>query len=224
VKKLLLSLGLLAGVASAAQAQESRVGIKAGVGLSTVAGNDAQLYKNRFGFQAGIMADIGLTSLLAFHPELLYSQKGGKIEGSGSGSYPTGGGTYVSSQSGKLRLGYLDLPLLLRLKAAGAFFEVGPQVGLLLSRDLNNTSVNEVTYAGGTGSSVTTDNVSVNNTNGARKLDVGYVLGVGYHLSQGLELGLRYNGGLSKLAEGDSAPKMHNSVFQFQVGYLFGGQ
>jgi hypothetical protein len=222
VKKLLLSLGLLAGVATAAQAQESRVGIKAGVGLSTLTGNDANNFKNQFGFQAGIMADIPLTSLLAFHPELLYSQKGAKI--GGSGSYAAGGALYAVSQDGKLRLGYLDLPLLLRLKAAGAFFELGPQVGLLLSRQLDNTATTEITYAGGTGSSITRQNVSNSSTDGARKLDIGYVLGVGYRLPQGLELGLRYNGGLAKLAEGDSAPKIYNSVFQFQVGYLFGGQ
>jgi hypothetical protein len=222
VKKLLLSLGLLAGVASAAQAQETRVGIKAGVGLSNVTGNDAHNFKNQFGFQAGIMADIGLSSLLAFHPELLYSQKGAKIDG--SASYVSGAGTYTSTQSGKLRLGYLDLPLLLRLKAAGAFFEVGPQLGLLLSRELNNTATTEVTYAGGTGSSITTENVSTSGTDGARKLDIGYVLGLGYRLPQGLELGVRYNGGLAKLADGDSAPKLHNSVFQFQIGYLFGAQ
>ena len=53
---------------------------------------------------------------------------------------------------------------------------------------------------------------------------VGYVLGVGYRLPQGLELGLRYNGGLAKLADGSSAPELHNSVFQLQVGYLFGKQ
>jgi hypothetical protein len=222
MKKHLLLLGLVAGLASAAHAQESRVGFKAGVGLSTVAGNDAHIFQNQFGFQAGIMADIGLSSLLAFHPELLYAQKGAKIDG--SASYVSGAGTYTSSQSGKLRLGYLDLPLLLRLKAAGAFLEVGPQLGVLLSREQDNTTVTEVTYAGGTGSSVTTQNVSSSGTDGARKLDVGYVLGVGYRLPQGLELGLRYNGGLAKLAEGDSAPKLHNSVFQFQVGYLFGAQ
>lgn len=209
-------------MASAAQAQESRVGIKAGVGLSNLTGNDANNFNNRFGFQAGIMADIKLTSLLAFHPELLYSQKGAKIEG--SGSYANGGVLYAVSQSGKLRLNYLDLPLLLRLKAAGAFFELGPQVGLLLSRQLDNTATTEITYAGGTGSSFTTQNVSNSSTDGARKLDIGYVLGVGYRLPQGLELGLRYNGGLAKLAEGDSAPKIYNSVFQFQVGYLFGAQ
>lgn len=222
MKKLLLSLGLLAGVASAAQAQDSRVGVKAGVGLSNLTGNDANNFKNQFGFQAGIMADIKLTSQLAFHPELLYSQKGAKI--GGSANYVSAGGTYVASQSGKLRLNYLDLPLLLRLKAGRAFFEVGPQVGLLLSRKLENTAITEVTYTGATGSVITTQSVSNSSTDGARKLDVGYVLGLGYRLPQGLELGLRYNGGLAKLAEGDSAPKIYNSVFQFQVGYLFGAQ
>jgi hypothetical protein len=51
---------------------------------------------------------------------------------------------------------------------------------------------------------------------------VGYVLGVGYQLPQGLEASLRYNGGFSDLQNPAGDPKLRNSVFQLQVGYLFG--
>ena len=61
-------------------------------------------------------------------------------------------------------------------------------------------------------------------TDGTRKVDVGYIAGVGYQLPQGLELGLRYNGGISDLSDPSGSSKVRNSVFQFQVGYLFGGK
>lgn len=224
MKKLVIVLSLVVGVASAAHAQTSRFGVKAGVSLSNVTGNDASAgtFKSQLGLQAGAMADISFSRRLAFHPELLFSQKGAKIDG--GASYTSGAGTYVSSQMGRVRLAYLDLPLLLRVQAAGVFFEVGPQLGLLLSREFDKNTTTVVTYTGATGSVITTQNEASRGTDGARKLDVGYVLGVGYRLPQGLELGLRYNGGLAKLADGNSAPELHNSVFQLQVGYLFGTQ
>jgi hypothetical protein len=224
MKKLLLSLGLMVGVASAASAQDAQYGVKAGVGLSNVTGADASsTTKNLFGFQAGVMADFGLSELISLHPELLYSQKG--VKNSFSDSYTTGGYTYSASSSGQARLSYLDLPVLLRLKAAGAFFEVGPQLGFLVGQKAKYTETTSVTTGSGTPVTSSSDEYSDSSTDGLRKVDFGYVLGVGYRLPQGLELGLRYNGGFSSLDDSrNSASKIHNSVFQFQVGYLFGGK
>jgi len=223
MKKILLSCGLLIGVAGAASAQETRFGIKAGVGLADVRGDDAGTTKKLFGFQAGFMADVSLGEHFAFHPELLYSQKGAKVDQ--YDSYTTSVGTYTLTQTGQVRLGYLDLPLLLRLKAAGVFLEVGPQVGLLLSQQADATTTTTVTYTGAGGSVVNTDSQSSNSTDGTRKLDVGYVVGLGYALPQGFEVGVRYNGGITSLEDSsNNAAKVFNSVFQLQVGYLFGGK
>lgn len=198
MKKVILSLALLAGITSAAQAQSTRFGIKGGVGLASVSGDagTGTTKKNLVVAQAGVMADFGFSDLLSFHPELLYSQKGVRVE---SGS--------VYAQS---RLSYLDLPLLLRVNADGLFFEAGPQVGFLIGeKDENNIF----------GSTVTSTS-----TDGTRKVDLGYIAGVGYQLSSGLEFGVRYNGGISDLSDPSGSDKARNSVFQFQVGYLFGGK
>lgn len=199
MKKVILSLGLLAGVAGVANAQEARFGIKAGVGLATVTGDGVSGTdkKNLVGAQAGIMADISFSDLISFHPELLYSQKGFRYEN---------GSNYIQS-----RLSYIDLPLLLRVKADGLFFEAGPQVGFLAG------AKNESNFPGlVSGSNTSTD--------GTRKVDIGYIAGVGYQLPQGLEIGIRYNGGISDVADPSGSSKIRNSVFQFQVGYLFGGK
>ena len=199
MKKIFLSLGLLAGVSVAAQAQTTRFGIKAGVSLSSVTGSDVSSdgKKNLVGATAGIMADVSFSDLISFHPELLYSQKGVKYESGGASS--------------QIRLSYLDLPLLLRVKADGLFFEAGPQLGFLIGQksEFNIPGV-------GSSSSTSTD--------GTRKVDFGYIAGVGYQLPQGLEIGVRYNGGISDLSDKSGSSKTRNSVFQLQLGYLFGGK
>lgn len=104
------------------------------------------------------------------------------------------------------KLSYVDIPVLLQLSAKGIFFEAGPQVGFLVGRSVI-----------------------------ANSLDVGYVCGLGYQLASGFSfnVGLRYNGGISKVYELNTydannrpvatyAPR--NEAFQLYVGYLFGNQ
>ena len=174
MKKFSLSLGLLIGIASAANAQEARFGIKAGVNLASVTNNNTEGKKNLVGFAAGLMADFSFSDLISLHPEVLFSQKGVKYTG---GSGYTGG-----NNTAQVRTNYIDVPLLLRVKADGLFFEAGPQVGFLASQkfEVNNTTIST-------------------STDGTRKVDVGYIAGVGYQLPQGLEVGVRYNGGISDL-------------------------
>ena len=145
------------------------------------------------------MADFSFSDLISLHPEVLFSQKGVK--------YTSGGGGYTGSNTTQIRINYIDVPLLLRVKADGLFFEAGPQVGFLASRkfEIDNTTIST-------------------STDGTRKVDVGYIAGVGYQLPQGLELGVRYNGGISDVNDPSLGTKTRNSVFQFQLGYLFGGK
>ena len=193
MKRIILSLGLLVGAAGVANAQEARFGIKAGLNLANQTNTDANNRKNLVGAAAGLMADFSFSDLISLHPEVLFSQKGVKYED---------GGTTIKS-----RRTYIDVPLLLRVKADGLFFEAGPQVGFLAAQkyEINNNTIST-------------------STNGIRKVDVGYIAGVGYQLPQGLELGVRYNGGISDVNDPSGSTKIRNSVFQFQVGYLFGGK
>jgi hypothetical protein len=153
-------------------------------------------FKSLVGANAGVAANFGFSDLLSFQPELLYSMKGAKLEENGD---------KIES-----RLNYLDVPMLLKLNADGPFFEAGPQVGFLMSQ--------KTTYdIGGMSNSSTS-------TEGTRKVDLGYVLGVGYQLASGPSLGLRYNGGISDLSDPSAGDKNRNSVFQIQLGYMFGGK
>lgn len=222
MKKILLSLGLLAGTISVASAQQAQFGIKGGLGLASVTGDDVKGAKRLAGFQAGVMADFGLNESFSFHPELLYSQKGAKREE--EYSYFIGGVSTVSNYNAKARLHYVDLPLLVRAKLAGFFVEAGPQVGLLVGQRAQYTTVTN-TYSP-TGTLLASDREDDTDTSSddLHKLDVGYVLGLGYHLPLGLEAGVRYNGGITKVAKGSADSRVYNSVIQFQLGYLFGSK
>ncbi|MFC6221636.1 porin family protein [Hymenobacter artigasi] len=129
MKKTFYTLALLAGLTGAAQAQRNvSLGLKAGATYSSFVGKQANNEEGRFGFQAGGFANIGLSRMFAFQPEIIYSQKGTK---------------YKDITDYSTRLNYLDVPLAFHVNADGLFFEAGPQVGFLLSAkdEAGNTSV-----------------------------------------------------------------------------------
>lgn len=203
--KYFLLLGALAGLAGRAQAQTIRYGLKAGVSLARLTNHNSVGSRNQVGATAGLMADATLSEKLSLHPELLFSQKGLRDEGSGPGGFRS---------SFQIRSSYLDLPVLLRLKLGSFFAEAGPQAGYLLT--LKTTSTNN---------SGNTPPYTSNSTRGARRFDLGYVVGVGYQLRERWELGARYNGGILGVNSSDDGTlQSRNSVIQFQVGYLFGGE
>ena len=115
-------LAAVAGFSGAAQAQRSNVslGLKAGATYSSFVGKQAGDQDGLFGFHAGGFANIGITDLFAFQPEVLYSQKGSKI---------------ANVVDASTRLHYLDVPLSFHVNSGGFFFEAGPQVGFLLAAE-----------------------------------------------------------------------------------------
>lgn len=202
MKKTFLTLALLAGLTGAAQAQHSNVslGLKAGASLTNFVGADASGYKSIYGFHGGIFANIGLTDMFAFQPELLYSQKGAKSL-TAAGDYST------------RRLHYVDVPLAFHVNADGLFFEAGPQVGFLVAA--------QDKY----GSSSTA--IDRNNFN---TVDVGYLAGLGYQRKTGLGVGLRYNGEFTNYRQAITVgtttvqARARNSAFQLYLTYSLGGR
>ncbi|GGG46870.1 porin family protein [Hymenobacter glacieicola] len=199
MKKVFFSLVLVAGVSGLAQAQSVQIGIKAGANLATISGDDAdQNNKNRVGPIGGVAFQFGLApkNFIALQPEILYSVKGTRTEN--------------GAVESKLTLHYLDIPVLLRINADGPFFELGPQVGVLVA------AKNEL--RSGSSSISGTDKEPYNT------VDLGGVAGVGYQFSSGPSIGIRYNQGFTPIYKDIAGNKVkaYNSVFQFQLGYLLG--
>ena len=200
MKRTLFTLALLAGLTGTAQAQNVSLGLKAGATYSNFVGADANGYKDIFGFHGGIFANIGITDMFAFQPELLYSQKGTKS--------PAFAGGDVTR-----RLHYLDVPLAFHVNADGLFFEAGPQVGFLLAaQDKYNDA------------STTIDRSNFNT------IDLGYLAGLGYQRKTGPGIGLRYNGEFTNyrqavtLGNTTFQSRTRNSAFQLYLTYSFGGR
>jgi hypothetical protein len=127
MKKAFLALALTLGVASAAQAQSARFGVKAGASLTSFTGSNTDGLKNKFGFNGGVMANFALNDMFSVQPEVLYSMKGTKFDGGGDL---------------RLTANYIDVPVLAKVStgATGLFFELGPQVGFLASAKLKDDS------------------------------------------------------------------------------------
>ena len=203
MKKVLLSLGLLASVSFAAQAQSIKYGVKAGGSLTGFTGDDSKGSAYQFGFHAGVLANFGINDMFSVQPELLYSQKGAK-----------GDGTTGNPSDLHANLNYIDVPVMLRIAtgSTGLFFEAGPQVGFLASAKAVQ----------GSNSADIKDNL--------KSVDFGYAAGLGYQIESGAMVGLRYNGAFTSAGKSTTVGNVtvesntKNSAFQLYVGYMFGGK
>jgi hypothetical protein len=198
MKKVILSLGLLAGISATAQAQAT-FGVKAGATLTNFTGDDvSDDSDNKFGFLAGVVANFAVNDMFSVQPEVLFSQKGAQTE--------------VGGETGKLAQNYVDVPVMVKVNTgdngSGLFFELGPQFGLLVSSKATAGDESE-------------DTKELYNT-----FDFGYAAGLGYQLESGLNIGLRYNGGITNVLKeiGGESPSARNSAFQLSLGYMFGGK
>lgn len=216
MKKTILSLALLAGISGAANAQTGlKLGLKGGFNGATFSGSDSKNTQYKAGFAAGGLLNYGFTDNVSIQGELLYSQKGASQDGV---TYLSGT-TIKSDGTDKITLGYIDVPILFKYTLGedgkGLFFELGPQ-GSFILHQRSFTEDGSGKDLGGAYTSTSTDAFN--------KAVVGYVGGIGYQLTSGLGLGLRYTGDVSQvLKDNPGASNLHNSVFQFQAHYLFGG-
>ena len=209
MKKLIVfGLGLsLCAVTLTSQAQSSsdvKIGLKAGVNL--MSGGEFNVlgayYSSDYvpGFQVGAFLDFPLSSQIALAPEVLYVQKGAKFTGTFAGT--TG--------EVKTKLGYIDVPVLLKFNASPQFnVVVGPQASFLVNHK-TTTSVN---------GTVTATNDETKDLN---KSLVGGVIGVGYKVNPNIGLNARYMMDFQEVAkESTGQDKAKLSGFALSIGYSF---
>ncbi|GAB3875279.1 hypothetical protein GCM10028824_30270 [Hymenobacter segetis] len=224
-KTAILAAALLATAAvSSAQAQSIRIGLRAGANYSNLAGNiqNQDTYNNKFGFLGGAMLNIPVTTdgFFSVQPEVLYSQKG--FENKPTEYTGLLGGK--QKREGSVNYNYLDVPVLLKVRASGLIFEAGPQYSYLLSAN-NQTKTTTTPALGGT--PTTTESQNKTDVSGFNRSELGYLAGVGYEAENGLSLSLRYTGAFSDFVKpsnnsdfyGDLKNARH-SAFQLSLGYL----
>ena len=224
-KSAFLAAALLATAAvSSVQAQDIRLGFRAGANYSNLAGNvnNQSTYNNKVGFLGGVMLNVPLAgdNFISLQPEVLYSQKGFENKPTEF----TGLLGAKQKREGSVNYNYLDVPVLLKLNAGGFIAEAGPQYSYLLSAS-NQTKTTTTSSFGGT--PTTTESQDKNDVSGLNRNELGYVAGVGYQADNGLILNLRYNGGLSDFVKGNNSTYFNgdlknarHSAFQLSLGYL----
>lgn len=192
----------------------TRFGIKGGVNLDKM---NADGYssssdfssKSKTAFNAGVFANIPISTNFRFQPEVVYSNQGGA--NSINTATPTGSVTTHY----KSELNYINVPLMLQLQTTkGVYVEVGPQVGYLLNAKNKNTDA---------GSS----NSEMDIKDQLKKWDVAASGGIGYLSRIGLGINARYNYGLTNILDDKSSTyvsgeKLKNRVYQIGLFYQFG--
>lgn len=180
-----------------------KVGFTAGANFANTTSSYNSGYNNYStgnltGLNVGVVFDIPLFYPLSFAPEVLYSQKGHT--------------TATSSGNFTQRTNYIDIPLLAKIKAGPVFnIYVGPQFSYLL----NTTNTYDNGFA-------ITSQQYYENTRNTRAI-FGGVLGVGFDLSQNIELRGRYNIDFNKTDYYGNTyvPNSRNQVWQVGLGFKF---
>ncbi len=172
--------------------------------------------ESRFGFLAGLVAEIPIATAANFRPELNFIQKGYKI------AFSEDFGTGPFAVKGKETLNYLEIPLNVTYSLpAGTntvFLGAGPSVGLGLSGKYDFTT----TIPGqGTESEEGDTNFGGDEAEDDYKpLDLGLNINGGFQMTNGFFVKLAYTFGMSNLSH-DSESSYKNKGFSFSLGYLF---
>jgi len=201
VFKLMLVAAALA-VTAPAVAQDLSFGVKAGLNFSKFTGDVESGQKSKAGISLGAYADYNLSDMFAVEAGLQYEQKGGKWEEDDVKETTT--------------INYFTIPVNARINLAMGdntlYFLAGPTFGIGLSgkmKEEDDGDTEESTLRFGSGED---DDIT--------RMNVGFLIGAGYELSNNIGVRLTYDIGLSNLS-GDSKSKEKTGVLGIAVTYKF---
>ncbi|GGX03281.1 porin family protein [Aquimarina muelleri] len=201
MKKTLIFVVLVSfSLITIAQEEDVRFGVKTGVNLANISGDNTEGFEGRTSFHLGSVVEIPITDKFAFQPEVSYSSQGDKFKNNLLG---------LSAKT-TMKLDYINIPLIAKYYVIQGFtLQAGPQIGFLISAKskVEAMDVNKETDID--------DNF--------KSIDFGVILGLGYQLDMGAFFDARYNIGLSNINDAASFDdvKQKNSMAQFSVGYKF---
>ncbi len=232
------------GVVFGVQAQESGFGVRASMNLSTInnkydgkdgSRSDNELdFKNRVGFNIGLIYDYGFTENFYIQPGLYFTTRGGKID-------------ETKMEDGqKWNLNYLQLPILASYRFTLAdniklHINAGPYVAVGLGGKMKFEADGEKYdikafgtskggdyddewdyYASGWDDEDDYYDEEGSEKGGLKRFDAGLTLGAGVSVNK-FYIGLSYDLSLANIAEKKEWPdmKIRNRNFSIGVGYNF---
>ena len=225
MKKIITTLVLAVATLGVAQAQEFKVGVKAGGLFSDAAfkkqtkGGITTKYNTgfKFGYQFGVLGEYNFNDKLGVEVDVLYAFQGAKLTSVEGGLE---GQTLVKAniKNGELNTQMNVNHIWLKYSVAEG---LRPKLGVNIS-NLVKTSLKGEFEGGGR-----TLNFADAKFEPNKKFDFGVGAGIEYNHSSGFFVEATYNYGLTELSikeKGDAnseSPRFKNSVIQLNVGYKF---
>jgi len=174
----------------AAQAQMPRLGIRAGVNYSGFTNKDEAGLSDRLW-----RFHAGITSQFFLTEDEFFAIKPEVLYSQK--------GAESEDDNASIKINYIDVPVLAHINAGPIYFEGGPQVGFRIGGETEQ-------------SGITNDDLD-----DVKRTSLGYVAGLGLSATTfGLNVGVRYQGGISQLLDNDNAPEFRNSVFMLTLAYM----
>ena len=160
-----------------------RIGVKAGLNMSSLYTNDSENSNLITGFNMGVFSKLPILDFLAIQPEIYLTTKGASV------SYNN---LFVDG-SARFNLTYLEVPVLCVYNITDNFnVHAGPYLAYMLNGKVTNDSdINLFDFE---------ENIDANDYN---RIDAGIALGAGVDVGA-ISLGLRYNLGLTKVGKEQS--------------------
>lgn len=172
--------------------EDSKITVKAGVGLSSVVGSDADT-KTTVAYKVGISYDLGLSEKFSIIPGVELSTKGFKSD----------------VVDGSISMAYLQVPVFAAYKfPISDNMKLAIKAGPYVSYGLYGSDIEW--YGGGKTNVFDSDG-------GYKRFDAGVIAGVSLDFNQ-FVIGAEYSRGLTKL---DSSVSQFNQAFGVVLGYKF---
>lgn len=161
-------------------------------------------------FYIGVFTSIPIGAGVMLQPEIVYSRQGGRY----SATISEENSSDIIDQKAIVRLGYLNIPLLIKYEVAkGVFVNMGPQLGI----NLNGRSEMSSEYRHGD-DGYSPISYEEGDIAALTSCDFSLVVGFEYMLTSQLNISARYNLGLTNITKVENA-SLNNRVFQIGVGY-----
>lgn len=182
----------------------AQTGLKGGANLSNLYVDDVDDENVKVGFHLGIYHEASVTDFLSVQPELLFTSKGAEVN---YDNFVGGSGKY------RYNLNYLEVPLLVKFKAAGFNVHAGPYAAFLVGANIKDVDDNG-----------NIQQVESLDRDDFEQLDFGASVGAGFDFEGG-RIGARYDFGMNDIGKsnfaGEAAGDAKNSTFMLFVGFDF---
>lgn len=175
-----------------------RIGAKAGVNINKING---QSYKSGFNYNylLGAFMQFNFSKRFGLQPEINFVQSTSEFSNDATNVYDD---LFSSGSQRKAKLDYLKIPLLLNINVGPSKrvkLQLGPQVGGLLNQTIDSLKTNHDIFKKGDWAAV-----------GGLWIQIPFI-----------NLGARYEMGLSNLNDIDNSEKWKSQAFTIFVGFTF---